>query len=90
MTLRELLTSRHDWTEEEVIYVVEPWSPDAEALLISEAPSATDSIFRSGKHYAYFLEGFVAREFLDDLGASTSDVSLEVCGRLIRYAIDDA
>jgi hypothetical protein len=90
MTLRELLVSRHDWTEEETIYVVEPWSRDAEALLTNEAPDATDPIFRSGKRYAYFLEGFIARDFLDDLGASINDVSQEACDRLIRYAIDDA
>ena len=37
MTLRELLASRRDWADEETIYVIEPWSGDAEALISSEA-----------------------------------------------------
>jgi hypothetical protein len=90
MTLRELLVSRHNWTGAETIYVVEPWSRDAVALLISEASDGTDPICRSGKRYAYFLEGFIARDLLYDLGASTNDVSQEACDRLIRYASDDA
>jgi hypothetical protein len=70
MTLRELLASRRDWADDETIYVIEPWSGDAEALISSETPDATDPIVRSGKRYAYFLEGSIARDFLDDLGVN--------------------
>ena len=80
MTLRELLAFRRDWGDDETIYVIEPWSGDAEALISSES---SDPIVRS-ERYAYFLEGFIVRDFLDDLGASANDVSEETCDRLIR------
>lgn len=89
MKLRELLRFRRDWSEYQTIYVAEPWSGDADALLCSEPADMADPIIQSGKHYAYFLEGFIARDFLDDLDAS-DDVSQAACERLIRYAIDDA
>jgi hypothetical protein len=90
MTLRELLTSRRDWADDDTIYVIEPWTGNAEAIISSEAPDATDPIVQSGRRYAYFLEGFIARDFLDALGASADEVSEEACDRLIRYAVDDA
>ena len=90
MTLRELLASRRDWADDETIYVIEPWSGNAEAVISTEAADTTDPLVQSGKRYAYFLEGFIARDFLDDLGASADEVSEEACDRLIRYAVDDA
>jgi hypothetical protein len=89
MKLRELLCRRRDWSEDDTIFVVEPWNGDSAALLSSEAMETTDPIIQSGKRYAYFLDGFVARDFLDDLGAP-DDVGEAACERLIRYAIDDA
>ncbi|WP_149340237.1 hypothetical protein [Neorhizobium sp. P12A] len=89
MTLRELLCRRREWSEENTIFVVEPWSEDSAAFLSNEATETTDPIIQSGKCYAYFLEGFIARDFLDDLGAP-DDVGEAACERLIRYAIDDA
>jgi hypothetical protein len=88
MTLQDLLSSRRGWPDEGTIYVVQPWSRDAEAVLSKEMPNSTDPVVRSGKRYDYFLEGFIARELLDDLGASELGVSREACERLIRYAID--
>lgn len=89
MTLQELLLSRHSWTDEDTIYLVQPWSCGAEAILSNESPDRANSVIRSRRQYDYFLEGFIVRDFLDDLGASAG-VSEEVCERLIRYAIDDA
>ena len=40
MTLQELLLSRRSWTEEDTIYMVQPWSYEAEAILSSESNSA--------------------------------------------------
>lgn len=88
MTLKDLLASRLKWTEEDTIYVVQPWTCDAEAVLSNDVSEAT--IFQSGKRYDYFLEGFIARDFLDDLGASAADISEDACHRLICYARDDA
>lgn len=89
MKLRELLRDRRDWSDYETIYVIEPWGGDADALLSIDTLGTTDPIVQAGKSYAYFLEGFIARDFLDDLGAP-DDVDEAYCERLIRYAIDDA
>jgi len=53
-------------------------------------PDTTEPVMRSGQCYEYFLEGFIARDFIDDLGAPSNSVSVEVCERLIRYAIYNA
>jgi hypothetical protein len=90
MILKDLLLSRHRWTDDETVYVAQPWSCDAEAILVSPAPATTEPVMRSGQSYEYFLEGFIARDFIDDLGAPSSSISVEVCERLIRYAIYDA
>lgn len=90
MTLQELLLSRRSWTDEETIYMVQPWSCKAEVILSNEFPDSTDPVIRSGKRYDYFLEGFIARDLLDDLGVSAPDVGEKLCERLIHYAIYDA
>lgn len=79
--LRELLRGRRDWSEDEIIYVVEPWNGEADALLSSETPDTTSPIVHAGKSYAYFIEGFIARDFLDDL-ASRDDVGEAACERI--------
>jgi hypothetical protein len=90
MKLRELLRGRRDWSEDETIYVVQPWSGDAEALLTSETPDTTGAIVNDGRSFAYFLEGFIARDFLDDLDTPDDDVGEAACERLILYSINDA
>lgn len=83
--------SRHSWPDEETIYVVEPWSCTAEAILSRNFLDTADPIIRSGKQYDYFIEGFIVREFIaEDLAVSTPDVGDEACERLIYYAINDA
>lgn len=89
MKLRELLRGRRNWSDEDTIYVVEPWGGDADALLSIATPDTTSPIIENGQSYAYFLEGFIARDFLDDL-AAPDDVDDAACERLIRYATDDA
>lgn len=89
MNLRELLRGRRDWSDDETIYVVEPWDGSAAALLSSATLDTTGPIVQGGEFYAYFLEGFIARNFLDDLDAPDY-VGEAACERLIRYAIDDA
>lgn len=89
MKLRELLRGRRDWSDDETIYMVEPWGGDADALLSNATPDTTGPIIQDRQSYAYFLEGFIARDFLDDLDAP-DDAGEAVCERLIRYAIDDA
>lgn len=79
--------------EEATIYVERPWSVHAEAILVSPAPETTAPLERDGRQFAYFIEAFIARQFLDDLAASSDTAAMsEVQSheRLIRYAETDA
>jgi len=79
--------------DEATIYVERPWSPDAEAIVLSLAPQATTPVEREGRQFDYFLEAFIARDFLDDLEASGEAKTMseiERCERIIRYAEADA
>lgn len=89
MKLRELLRGRGDWSEDETIYMVEPWSLNADALLSGDGDGTTKPVMRSGIAYAYFLEGFIVRELLEDV-AAPDDVDDATCERLIYYATYDA
>ena len=90
MKLLELIRSRTDWRVDETVYVMLPWSVDAEAVVLVGEVDTTEPIVRSGKIYDYFLEGSIIREMLEDLDIEVGNIGAEVCGRLIRYALDDA
>ena len=75
------------------IYVAQPWSPGAQAIVVSPAPDTTAPIERYGESFDYFLEAFIAQQFLEDLGATDKlDTASEKqrCERLILYAKTDA
>jgi hypothetical protein len=79
--------------DEVIIYARKPWSPSSVATTITiEEDEAGDG--RSGhlEGFEYFLEVFVAREFLDGWSESWhSPVSnYDQCMRLIKYAENDA
>jgi hypothetical protein len=94
VTLIELLEHEAEWTDDDTdIYVAQPWQCGSKAILVSPAPATTEPIEQHGQRYAYFLETFIAREFMHGYAASAegADASAEKrCERLIRYAIDDA
>jgi hypothetical protein len=87
MRLIELLGRRHGWHDDDTtIYVEQPWSCEADAILVSPSPQRTDPVEQEGRTYDYFLETFTIGEVLGGQFASEKDF----CERLIRYAIDDA
>jgi hypothetical protein len=92
--LIDLLKNAQHWSDDDsTIYAVKPWGCGAEAIVINPAPDATDDIERSGIVYSYFLEAFIARDFLEDfagLGEGNEASERVKCERLIRYAINDA
>jgi hypothetical protein len=94
MKLIELVELATGWNgEDATIYVTKPWAPDAEATMVFPAPYETTPIERDGRTYQYFLEGFIAREVLEDYAAAGqgADASTrQLCERLIRYAENDA
>jgi hypothetical protein len=86
---------RDDIGEDEyaTIYVARPWSPEADAIVVSPAPTATGPVEQDGRTFDYFLEGFLAQEFLEDLVASgefEGASEKQLCERLIGYAEADA
>jgi hypothetical protein len=92
--LIELLRQAHLGDDDEAtIYVARPWSPEAEAIVVSPAPDATNPIEQDGQTFDYFLEAFIAQEFLEDLAASNDAEAAsdkQRCERLILYAEADA
>lgn len=79
--------------EEAAIYVARPWSPAAEAILVSPAPDAANPIEREGRRFEYFLEAALACDFLEDLeesGDAAWQSEDKRHARLIRYAETDA
>ena len=94
MDLIELLKSAPLWTDDDgTIYAAKPWECSADAIIVSPAPDTIEDIERLGKTYSYFLESFIARDFLEDYAASAEGKEAserEKCQRVIKYAVDDA
>ncbi|MGA3066933.1 MAG: hypothetical protein ABSF29_08815 [Tepidisphaeraceae bacterium] len=74
------------------IYAAKPWSQGSLAVVEFEPPSHELPREAAQAGAEYFLEVFVARDFLSDWEATLDKMpSLEErCDRLIRYAVDDA
>ena len=75
---------------ESTIYASEPWTTDCDAIVAPESKVPPAVIERL--NMKYFLEVFIARDFLDDCTASLEKPPTlqERCSRLIHYAIYDA
>lgn len=74
------------------IYAGEPWSSESPAVVEAEPSSGGLPQVAAQAGLNYFLEVFVARDFLADWesGLDRSPTVQERCDRLIRYALDDA
>ncbi|HEX8483820.1 hypothetical protein [Sphingomonas sp.] len=94
LRLIDLLQSTSEWQDDDAtIYVAQPWSGDSDAVIIKSAPDTTEPVKHGEISYSYFLEAFIARDFIKDYAASGEGASAtesERCERLIRYAEDDA
>ena len=74
------------------IYVADPWTCESLAVVDVEPASGGLPEAASGSDLKYFLEVFVARDFLADWEATLDKqpTDQERCERLIRYAVNDA
>ncbi len=93
MRLIKLLQSASEWQDDDAtIYVAQPWSGEADAVIIKPAPDTTELIKRGEISYCYFLEALIARDFIKEYaaGEGASATESERCDRLIVYAEDDA
>jgi hypothetical protein len=89
MTLLDVTRDIERLPNEHTIYARRPWSLESAALVIA-APDGTTQEPSPG--FSYFLEIFIAREFLAGWAHSVpTPTSTEVsCERLIQYAENDA
>ena len=90
--LIDVLTTLELLEESATIYVGEPWTGESPAIVEAEPSSGglPDAATKAG--LKYFLEVFVAREFLAgwESGLDKAPSARERCDRLIGYALDDA
>ena len=92
MTLLEVVRTLGSLSEEDTIYAFAPWTETSEAIVAPEPDSRGGPSCVQEVGLKYFLEVFIAREFLEDWAGNVGkEPTLEErCARLIQYAIDDA
>jgi hypothetical protein len=91
MKLLDVIKNINKFSEEDTIYAVEPWSALSETIVLHDENGKLPKEARE-KGMTYFLEIFIAKEFLEDLQSVTKqNMSIEEsCNRIIEYALKDA
>jgi len=92
MTLLEITEKLGELDREQTIYAVKPWSPESAAVVDAEPQGGGVPREAAKLGMSYFLEVFIAQDFLDDWQVSLpkKPAAKERCKRLIDYAINDA
>jgi hypothetical protein len=92
MTLLESIRNLDSLDEESTIYAAEPWKADSRAIVAREADIGGLPAEAQKLGLKYFLEIFVARDFLEGwVECLDAEPTLqEKCARLIQYATTDA
>jgi hypothetical protein len=89
MKLIEAIQQLANFNRELTIYVREPWSASSEARVALEG--SVDEAKIKTEALSYFLEVFIAQDFLEDWKKTQKAPSAEhCCVRLIEYAMNDA
>jgi hypothetical protein len=92
MNLMNIVAGLDSFDQELTIYAAKPWTCDSSALVEREPDSGGIPPEGRAAGLHYFIEMFVAKEFLNDWMASERrEIPLrERCERLIHCAIYDA
>ncbi|WP_020584407.1 hypothetical protein [Endozoicomonas elysicola] len=93
MKLLEATEAIESLNQEETLYVKLPWTPESEVALRIEDEDATVStpLDLKEKGYEYFLEVYLTKEFKEDLlETGKYNTEIDICNRIIQYAINDA
>jgi hypothetical protein len=92
MKLQEVVENINNFDENLTIYAEEPWSCHSKATVAIEPDDGSLPPELESIELTYFLEVFIAKEFLEDWTESMSGVvsTEQKCERLITYARDDA
>lgn len=88
LKLIDVVTNLKTYDETLTIYVTEPWTCDSEAVLAIEPDEGGLPDEAKSRGAEYFIEVFVATEFLVSLIGRKS--AQELCERLIYYALHDS
>lgn len=92
MTMADVISSLGSFDAEDTIYAALPWSEKSAALVAHELESGGVPSEERAQGLEYFMEVFVARDFLEDWKSSLkmNPSREEICAKLIHYAIHDA
>jgi len=92
MTLLDAINTLDDLDEGFTIYAAKPWAENSTAIVSQEPATGGLPTEAEKLGLQYFLEVFIARDFLDDWKGSLNEEPTlqEKCARLIQYAINDA
>jgi hypothetical protein len=90
MTLIEAIGNLEKHDAEATIYAAEPWGDESQAVIAFEPEEGGVPV--EAENLSYFLEVFVARDFLEDWEPTlqSQPTLQDRCARLIQYAINDA
>ena len=88
MTLLEIIQNLATYDAEWTIYAAEPWTSESQAIVAFELDSGGLPSEAGDLDLDYFLEVFIAREFVADLDDTLS--AEDQCRRVVLYAINDA
>jgi hypothetical protein len=90
--LIDIVANLGSYDSEFTIYAVKPWTWDSDALVVREPEPGGSPREAESCGAEYFLEVFIAKEFLEDWMAAAGRATShhEQCARLIRYAANDA
>ena len=92
LTLLEAIRDLDSFDEGNTVYAAEPWAADSEAIVAREPANGGLPAEAAKLGLKYFLEVFIAREFLEDWrkGLGTEPTTQEQIARLIQFAVTDA
>ena len=92
ITLFEVVKNLDSFDEESTIYLEEPWTENSKAIVTLEPDTGGLPKKVKEEELRYFLEIFIAREFLEEWIASLDITPTlhQKCERLIQYAAFDA
>lgn len=93
MNLLKVLSSIEEYTDEETIYAVKPWTINSDIIVMVEPDESELELRANGQIYSYFLETFLVKDLLNDLRHLNGNAKLspeEIAIRVIQYASNDA
>ena len=92
VTLIEIIRDLDSFDSEGIICATKPWTENSPAIVVVDPQARRLPPEAEKLGMDYFLDVFIAREFLEDWMATLDYESTlqQKCARLIKYALTDA